>query len=565
MITAALRRLLRLPSPRCGSALETEWVPMHDGVRLATHHFWPIDLQGGAPTILVRTPYGLNGGRSWLGVAARLLTESGYHVVVQDVRGRYASEGEFVPFESERRDGADTMTWLAGQEWCNGRIGVFGGSYLAYTAWCVVAEAPASVQAAAVQIGSGDLYALFYVGGAFSLSVALEWSLGVGEHEAVPRRRIDLERALEHLPVREADRVGLRTLDFYRDWVDHPRRDAYWNALHAPLPERPPATLLIAGWYDFFLHSQLAEYRTLATRAEAGATPPPRLVVGPWAHGLPARLGWWRHGIAGPVLRETIAHFDAHLREGDLGSHGAPARTGVRYFLAGADTWCEASHWPPPDVETRSLHLHADGTLRWSPAADGDATRGHRHDPASPTATRGGALFGLKGGIRDQRDRIGRDDLLVYESEPLARELTLLGDVSLVVHVSSDLEDSDVAAKLVDVSPGGRAENVCDGIVRGRYAGLPEEEIEPRFSEPGAVSERSVELGAVARRLPAGHRIRLELAAASFPRFDRNPGTRVPPGRAERADLRGGEQRVHHAGAHASHLVLPVQTGSTGA
>jgi len=551
---AGLRRLLRLPPRCCGSELETEWIAMRDGVRLATHHFWPIDGTGSLPSVLIRSPYGTRGGRSMMGAVARLIAESGYHVVVQDVRGRYASEGEFVPFVNERRDGADTMAWLVDQEWCEGAVGLFGASYLAYTAWCIATETPAEIGAISSLIGSGDLHGLFYPGGAFALSVALEWSLGMGEHETIPARRIDLERGLRHLPVREADRVGLRTIDWYREWVDHPRNDDYWQSIEAAIPESPPPTLMIAGWYDFYLPLQLADFATLREAAHESEGVTPRLIVGPWSHGLSARLGWWFHGMAGIALRETLAHFDRHLK----GHDEASAQPTVRYFLAGKDRWMEAAHWPPTETTPRSLYLSADGCLDWSPPKLACGERSYRYDPASPTPTRGGALFGLKSGIKDQRDRVRRKDLLVYESAPLERPLVLTGDVLLHLSMRSDAQDVDLAAKLIDVHPNGRSENVCDSLLRGRWADLPAETLKPHFTPPGEVRDWTLRLGAVGRTLHEGHRIRLEIASANFPRLDRNPGVRIAPGEAPPDALRASEQTVLHGGETASRLVLPV-------
>ena len=554
MIIPSLRRLFRLPRQSCGSELESEWIAMGDGTHLATHHYWPIDVRGHAPSVLIRTPHGARSGLSWLGVAARLIAESGYHVIVQDVRGRYASEGEFVPFANERRDGADTMAWLVDQPWCEGAVGLFGASYLAYTAWCIAAETPSEVGAISTQIGSGDLYGLFYPGGAFALSVALEWSLGMGEHEAVPAHRIDLERGLEHLPVREADRVGLRTIDWYRDWVDHPQNDDYWQAMRAAIPETPPPALLIAGWYDFFLALQVSDFGALEEAAHEAGSAAPRLVIGPWSHGLSAKLAWWRHGIAGVALRETVAHFDRHLKE----SAKTRVEPAVRYFRAGDDAWLESEQWPPADTSSRSLHLRADGSLDWSPANETEGERSYRYDPASPTPTRGGALFGLKGGVKDQRNRVYRRDLLVYESSPMDAPLVLTGTVVLHLYLRSDAENLDLAAKLIDVHPNGRAENICDALLRRRLAEPPVDGGETRTTSPSPAQQWTVELGAVACVLRAGHSIRLELASANFPRLDRNPGVCAAPGMARRDDLRAAEQSVLHDPQHASHLVLPI-------
>jgi putative CocE/NonD family hydrolase len=505
---------------------------------------------------VIRTPYGA-GIPSAIGLAARLIAESGYHVIVQDVRGRYGSEGRFVPFENERTDGADTLRWVVEQPWCTGRIGLFGASYLAYTAWCALAEAPEHVGALVSLIGSGDVYGTFYRGGAFCLSTALEWGVGVGEREGIPARRIDLARGLAHLPVREADRVALKTVDWVRDWIDHPRRDAFWKAIVPELPRTLPPTVSIAGWYDFFLECQLRDHAALEAAARDRGTPPPRLVVGPWAHGLPARLGWWRQGLLGNALREAIAHFDAHLRQGG----GAPRKPGVRFFVPGREAWLESASWPPPDAGSRRLFLGVRddrGVIVDDEPVDPQPPLQFVHDPAHPIPTIGGALFGLKAGIKDQRALTARPDVLEYTSGPLERELTIAGPVRVCVQLETDAEDVDVTARLIDVGPRGRAVNVCDGITRARWRDGSPDELAPKFLEPGRVTPITVELGNTARTFGAGHRLRVVVGASNFPRFDRNPGVRAAPALAGPEAFRTTEQVVHHDARPRSWLEVRV-------
>ena len=328
MIRGVLRRALRLPAARCRSAVEDVAVAMPDGTRLATTHVWPIDVRGSAPTILIRTPYGVRArppGMIWLG---RLLAESGYHVVLQDVRGRYASEGEFEPFVHEADDGAATLDWLETQSWSEGPVGMLGASYLAYAAWAAASLRPERIGALSIAIGSSDLFPVFHPHGVFSFANSVEWAAGVGEREGVDRRHVDLERAFAHEPIRDADRVARREVSFYRTWVDHPTRDDYWERVRAELPEPAPPTLFFAGWWDFFLEPQLADHAALAERASGGGDAAPRLVLGPWSHGPVAHWRFLRHGLLGRTLRATIAHFDTHLTD-----RAAPEEPPVRFFV----------------------------------------------------------------------------------------------------------------------------------------------------------------------------------------------------------------------------------------
>ncbi len=530
---------------------------MRDGVRLATWHVWPIDADHTPGTIVIRTPYGVGGPNSLIGLTARLLAESGHHVIVQDVRGRYASEGRFVPFMAEKSDGGDTLRWVAEQPWSNGPVGLFGGSYLAYTAWCALAEAPEHVGALVSAIGAADLYRVFHGGGALALQNALEWGVGVGEHESVPARRIDIPRGLAHRPVREADRVALRTVDWVRDWVDHPRHDAYWKEVAAELPQRVPPVLSIAGLYDFFLDDQLRGHAAVARAVTERGGEPPRLVIGPWAHGVPAQLGWWREGIGGHVLRESIAHFDEHL----LGERAPAARSAVRYFLPGPDAWRTAGQWPPEEAAPRRLFLGARdgrGTIAFDEPEAAAPTLRFRHDPEDPTPSIGGALFGWKAGVKDQRPLELRSDVVTYESPVLDRDVTLTGPVRASIHLETNAEDVDVAARLIDVLPNGRAENVCDGIQRARWRDVAHHDATPLFLAPGETTRIEVDLGHAARRFRAGHRIRLVVSGSSFPRFDRNPGCQAPPGTAAPDAFRKTEQVLHHDAGHRSWIDVRV-------
>jgi putative CocE/NonD family hydrolase len=596
LILSALRQTLRLPKARCSSEIESEWVAMRDGVRLATRHVWPIGVEDTPPTLLIRTPYGTAQRLAPTLIAARLFAESGYHVVLQDVRGRYESEGRFEPFVSEREDGGDTLRWLTEQPWCDGRIGLFGASYSGYTAWAALEDAPEVPGAIAVAIGSGDIYHSFYFGGAFALAVAFEWGIGIGEQRSISRRSLDLARGLAHRPTREADRVAHRVVSWYRDWLDHPREDDYWRSIQTKLPATVPPALLVGGWHDPFLAAQLGDYARLREHADLSGSAPPQLIVGPWAHGRVANRRWWRQGFVGTMLRASLQHFERQLateRDAAASPHDGP-REPVRYFVSGLDRWRYQSCWPPADVEPRRLYLHAEqggakpgvpGTLDFSPpsrtadeAADDSGTGAaseYDHDPTDPAPSVGGAMLGVRGGAKDQRGTWARSDIVAFESAALGANLEVAGPVTLALHASTNAEDVDFSARLIDVAPDGRALNVCDGIVRRRWQRAAADDLsradgqdeasradgqeEAWFPAPDEVREVTIELGEVATTFLMGHRIRLEIASASFPRFDRNPGTRALPATAAARDARCSRQKIVHDAQHLSSLLLPVR------
>ena len=542
--------------------MELAFVPMSDGVRLATWHVWPVGNDSPLGTLLIRTPYGVRGSRSLTGMTGRLLAEQGYHVILQDVRGRYASEGRFVPFEAERNDGRDTIKWIVNQPWSGGRsVGLLGASYLAYTAWCVLAEAPEHVGAVVSWIGSGDLYSTLYRGGAIAMHNVLEWGLLVGERETLSSRQVDLERGLAHRPVREADRVALRSVSWVRDWIDHPRKDAYWAALEAELPEKIPPVLSMAGLYDFFLPSQMEQYNRLIAAHKEKRTVQPRLILGPWAHGVPAKAGWWRQGLGGLALREAIAHFDRHLCARDSNQPPAP----VRYFLPGTEAWQESQSWPPEKTHHRKCFLDGDtgkGRLSWKEPDDDSGPLQFEHDPNEPTPAIGGSLFGWKGGIKDQSGLESRNDVLVYDSEPLDHDVTISGPACLSIEMETDVEDFDVTGKLIDVAPNGRAENVCEGIQRARWRDLKAQDAEPSFLEPGQTIRIKVDLGQAVRNFRSGHRIRLVVAGSNFPSFDRNPSSRLQPASAQASDFRISRPTLYHGKGRRSWLDLWVESNT---
>ena len=549
-----VRFALDLPARRNAATVDSTWVEMADGVRLATSVFRPVG-EPRVPAVLLRTPYGRGSWRTPIFLMARLFAEAGMAAVLQDVRGRYDSEGRFTPFVNEGADGGRAIDWVLEQPWCNGRLGLCGFSYLAYSAWAALERRPDRVTALAAGIGASDVWSTFYPGGAFALELALRWSSGVGERENVPERRVDLDRGLRFRPLREADRVALRERPFYRDWLDHPRRDAYWDGFR-PEVRRAPPTLLLSGWYDLFLGPQLADYAALRASPEAAS---PRLVVGPWTHGRyqrrrrSPRSRWFGHVAA----REMLGFFERHLLE----RGGANAKPGARILALGEEHWRDFDAWPPDGASAQRLHLRSGGRAnglggdgRLDPEAPDGAEPPDRftYDPADPVPSCGGALIG-PGGAMDQRGVEARSDVLVFDGLPLGRDQLLAGPVRCTLFAASSAPDTDFTAKLVQVAPDGRATNLCEGVTRSRWR---QGGAEPAWLEPETPARIEIDLWSVAARVPAGHRLRLEISSSSFPRFDRNPNTRD-----EIATTAGGvpaRQTVLHDAEHASSLELHV-------
>ncbi|MFI6310040.1 CocE/NonD family hydrolase [Nocardia fusca] len=558
-------------------------VAMRDGVELATDVYRPAT-GGPFPTLLERIPYnkesyGMISG--WVDVlrAAR----EGFAVVVQDTRGRYQSDGTFRPFADERTDGADTIAWAAGQAWSTGSVGMFGSSYTGATQWLAAAERPPALATISAAVTSRDYYdSWLYQGGAFRLGFALQWvtsALGLGEllrNPSVEENRIaDLRRMLDNmddvfrtLPAR--DHPTLTAIAPYlAQWLDHPDRDDYWERLSAAVPDVP--VLNIGGWHDLFLGGTIDNYLALRARSDRPDARRQRLIIGPWAHGatsgvFPERsFGVQAGADATDITGVQLAWFKEHL----AGSPSTVSPSPVRIFVMGPDIWRDEPDWPLPDTEYVDYFLGSttdartsagDGTLSTS-TGSAAASDSFVYDPDDPVTTCGGATFlpglfiGANAGPRDQTRTEARQDVLCYTSAPLDRSLEVTGPVRAKLYVSSSVVDTDFTATLVDVHPDGRAELVCDGILRCRYRTST---TRPVFLEPGAVYEIDIDLVATAYVFGPGHRLRLDVSSSNFPKYDRNPNSAIPVADARREDLVVATNTVWHDDTRLSRLVLPV-------
>lgn len=569
-------------------------VAMRDGVRLATDVYRPADAHDApVPALLQRTPYDkeLSVFRNYT-LEVMQAVRAGYAVVVQDVRGRYASEGDFAPFADDGGDGADTIAWVRAQPWCSGAVGMFGASYYGATQWRAAAAAGDALGAIAPGVTSADFHdGWAYRGGAFQLGVVRTWILGfmatgelvrrmgAGDADAAERfgalvQAID-DGGFARTPLAGAELPG-DLAPYYDEWLAHPSRDDHWRAL-TPDDRYARVTapaLLLGGWYDMFLGGTLASWEALRREGGSAAARRPRLVIGPWAHGnvsgsyADRSYGFLAHHLATDPTGLHLRWFDRHLRGIENGIDDEPP---VRIFVMGADEWRDAEDWPPPGTRFERWHLHGggaantargDGRLSTAAPASEQPADEYAYDPRDPVPTVGGATFlpgaavSANAGPRDQAPLAQRADVLTYVSEPLERDLEVIGPVELVLFASSSARDTDFTAKLVDVHPDGRAELLTDGILRARYR---DSLAAPQPLEPGRPYELRIDLSATANVFRAGHRIRLDVSSSNFPRFDRNTNTGGAIASESLDDAVVAVNRVHHDAARPSHLLLPVQ------
>ena len=530
---------------------------MRDGVRLFANVFLPSE-HAHVPAILIRTPYGKG---EELTPNYQALVDHGFAVIVEDVRGRYESEGEFEPLTQEPADGDDTLNWMARQPWCDGKIGMTGGSYLGIVQWKVALRGNPHLKAIfSVVAGDDDYRDRFYsTGGAMKLGNRLEW---MAENLRTPGYHPDFNHFIWHLPLRTADVAATgRVSSMYQQAVAHPAFDDFWKSISTRehLDQVHVPVFAVGGLYDNFAESDLEAFAELHKRSATN-----HLLIGPWPHNMSAHFDGVSFGpdAAVPVRRLTIEWFDRWLNGKDT---RAAASAPLHIFVMGADKWLDESEWPPERARTRNFYLasqgHAntaagDGVLEDEPRRRSAADR-FTYDPRDPVPTRGGAVCCnpriFPWGPMDQRPVEERRDVLVFTTRPLEQDLEVVGPVKAVLYVATSQRDTDFTAKLVDVFPDGSARNLTDGILRLRYRNSLER---PDPVRPGEVYAITVDAGLTSNEFLKGHRIRVEISSSNFPRFDRNPNTGAAI--ADETRLLKANQTIYHDRQHPSRLVLMV-------
>ncbi len=530
---------------------------MRDGVRLAANIYLPAE-HGRIPAILERTPYGKG---TEITPNFQAFVDRGYAVVVEDVRGRYESEGTFRPLQQEPADGDDTLNWIARQPWSDGKVGMIGGSYRGIVQWKVaVLDNPHLKAIFPVVSGDDDYRDRFYsAGGAMKLGNRLQW---MSENLKTPGYHPDFSKFVLHLPLRTADVAATgRPSDMYQEAVAHPAFDSFWRAISTreQLGKVRVPVFAVGGWYDNFVESDLDAFAALHKTTGLN-----RILVGPWPHNMSYRFDGVDFGPASqaPVRALQLAWFDQWLMGKDSPLVSRPP---VKIFVMGANQWREAREWPPEEAHPQQFFLESngrantldgDGVLADYPAHHGAQDR-YVFDPQNPVPTRGGAVCCnpkvFPWGPMDQRPVEQRRDVLVYTTKPLKQDLEVIGPVQAVLYVATSAKDTDFTAKLVDVFPDGGARNLTDGILRLRYRNSLEK---PELAAAGAVYRITVDAGVTSNVFLKGHRIRAEISSSNFPRFDRNPNT----GSAIAGETRllKASQTVYHGREHPSHLVLMV-------
>jgi putative CocE/NonD family hydrolase len=581
-------------APHCARAQQTyeviaqNGVPMktRDGVTLYADIYRP-RADGKFPVILMRTPY--DKSTSWAVSPAYQIVTHGYVVIVQDVRGRYTSEGEWYTFRHESDDGYDAVEWAAALPYSNGKVGMMGGSYVGATQMlAAIAHPPHLAGICPVVTASNYHDGWTYQGGALEqwfdqnwmtqLATNTLWRLIAKNTNALlgmPALPLTHYPAFNYASLPVGADATAQLAPYYLDWLAHPDYDAYWKqwSIEEHYPDIRVPALHIGAWYDIFLGGTLRNY--MGIKAHGGtdvARNGQRLLVQIGGHaGFGRRIGDVEFGdeaVKFPSTAVVIDWYD-YLFKGvrnDFATEGsAPAGKPVRIFVMGENKYRQESDWPPPEGQLIRYFLHSggsanslrgDGSLFVTPPKK-EASDKFTYDPANPVPTVGGSLCcdaeHYEPGPRDQRSAENRNDVLVYSTKPLADDLQVTGPVTVELWARSSAVDTDFTAKLVDVSPTGFATNLTDGILRMRYRDSQEKQ---ELMNPDQVYKISVDLSATSNVFKKGHIMRLEVSSSNSPRFDRNLNSGAD--QATSREFVSATNTILHDAEHPSALVVPV-------
>ncbi len=555
-----------------------------DGVILRADVYRPEAL-GPCPVLVRRTPYGKRSNDLAADFSeAHYFASHGYLVVVQDTRGRFTSEGVWYPFIYEARDGYDTIEWAATLPGSSGAVGTFGQSYGAIVQYLAATQRPphlrTCIPVSAYQLTFENCW---YNAGALELGWLLSYFVNMAEDvlaaegdrasiAELAKLKVDpavrfsalTEDALRHLPLRDwIDRLG-RGAPFLADILWHWTDGPYWWAtdLSRQLFNINVSMLHIGSWYDI-ANRDTPLYFTGLRSSALDARDGHALIMGPWAHQLPFNQptsGGTGDIDFGPEAAISLVDIERRWFDHYLNAEGADLPCSpVRIFVMGENRWRDEQQWPLARTDYTSFYLHSGGSANTlngdgilSVEAPGDEPADHyRYEPDNPVPTAGGRFVG--GGVADQRKNQSRADVLVYTGPELAEDVEITGPCTVHLHAMTTAVDTNFVAVFSDVRPDGYAQNLAEGIVRGRFR---ESFDNPSLLEPGNPYEFTIQLWNVSHVLHVGHRIRLHITSSDFPRWDRNPGTGAPAGTD--TTLRAADQTVLHDRAHPSRVVLPV-------
>jgi putative CocE/NonD family hydrolase len=548
-------------------------VPMRDGVVLRADVVLP-SATGRFPTLIYRTPYGkqfaLKEGSTFEKAVAR-----GYAVVIQDVRGRYASDGDFSPYQNEGRDGYDTIEWAARQSWSDGNVGTFGLSYPGAVQWLAAVESPPHLKAMVPAMTFSTPRNFFYSGGVFDGSW-LDWVWFNIAPDARRRKNLpgpqtrkeaaaswkqDHERIQNYLPLRDLPDLK-QVAPFYYEWLSHPPADLWWDwaELRNKYDRVHAAVLNFSGWYDeaYGPDGATTNFNGLLAARRSEKDPRTHTMIGPWTHGGQdeSKSGERDFGPAAPIDYDELIFrwMDHYLRKID---NGVDREKPVRLFVMGDNAWRDEDSWPLARAKEASYYLNAPesasrtGTLYASVISPSARTSEFVSDPAHPLTDPY-----TEYGAHDYRAFASRDDVLVFDTMPLQADTEVTGPIRAEIYASADVPDFDLWVRLLDVSPDGTAFNLMSpglDVLRASYRNAS---LKPELLAPGKVYLLNLDRMLTSNVFRAGHRIRVQISAAFSPHFSRNLQTGESEITSSQTQL--GHIRIYHDAEHSSRIVLPI-------
>jgi putative CocE/NonD family hydrolase len=544
-------------------------VKTRDGVSLVADIYRP-KIEGRLPVLLTRTPYNRKDPETGMYLASR-----GYVVILQDTRGRFDSEGEFYPFRNEADDGYDTIEWAASLPYADGRVGMFGGSYVGATQMLAASSNPPHLVGIFPYVTAMEYYEGWtYEGGALMQWFASSWTSGLTE-DTVRRKTAALNRSSQWVEQLPADDYRLfnaptatEVAPYFRDWVEHETDDDYWRKIRVSdfYNKMNVKALHAGGWHDIFSGGSIRNFMRLQKEAPTReARDGQRLLMGPWAHAATSpegKIGDVTFGSQAVLdMNATIVKWYDFAIKGQQNEFATAAP--VKIFVMGDNVWRAEKEFPLARTSYTKYYLHAskgaqsvsgDGLLSTaSPQKERADT--YDYDPASPVRTIGGRLCcgGLPPGPFDQSPNESRSDVLVYSTPPLDRDVEVTGFITVDLYAATSAADTDFTAMIVDVDAKGYARYLGDGVIRARFRNSREK---PEPIEPGKIYKYAIDLWATSNVFKAGHRIRVYVSSSNFPRFNRNLNTGEKTFGGTR--MVKARQTIYHDIEHPSAIVLPV-------
>ncbi len=538
-------------------------VAMRDGVTLSADIFFPEAAKRGErfPVILVRTPYNKN--QKMYIDAARYFAQRGYVYVTMDVRGRGDSDGEFVPYVNDGRDGYDAIEWCAAQSWSTGHVGTLGASYLGRIQWLAALTQPPSLKTMIVMVTPSDPFVEMPIGTQGLQHLC--WLYLVNGRLRQLMEEINWNPIYEHLPLLTMDeRAGFYSAK-WREELQHPTRDEYWERLcyQNKFEQINLPVMHISGWYDDQQVGTPLNFIGMTTRGATDfARKHQKLLMGPWGHAVNAAQKIGEVDFGANALIDLRAYelrwFDAWLNEKDDGITREPA---ARIFVMGKNEWRDENEFPLARTQYTNYYFHSQGNAN---SRYGDGTLSlemprqekpdtYAYDPARPTPYVTDATSSQIGGPDDYSAIQQRGDVLVYVTPPLEADVEVIGPVRVVLYASSSAVDTDFTALLFDLHPNGFAQRLCDGIVRARYRdGMDSASL----IEPHKIYRYEIDVWNTCHVFFAGHRIGVQIASAAFPKYDRNLNTGQDLAAGTRMEI--AQQTIYHDAEHPSAVILPI-------